>query len=318
MPRLVTVLGATGIQGGSVVQALLADGTFSIRAITRNALSEAAQRLSVQGVQVVEADANSISSLQSAFVGSYAIFAATNFFEAFPVVGAAKAGEIESTQGINMAIAAANTPSLQHYIWSTLPNAERISNGQSTVAHYASKNKVDDYIKSNPALWAKTTFVWVAYYASNMNYPFWKPFPVPTAMKPDSYVQMLTTPSSVPIVLSGDTRHNVGLFVKAILQQPEKTLPGRFVLVATDTMTAGEVLNLWATAQGKEAEYVTVDKETYQRLWPMWGELMNDNFVYWFRAMEKTFSGEEYILTKDDLGVTGLIDTATAFSQLRI
>ncbi|KAG2342315.1 hypothetical protein BDR05DRAFT_964275 [Suillus weaverae] len=41
-PRIVAVFGATGTQGLSVIQALLADGTFVPRAITRNCSSEKA------------------------------------------------------------------------------------------------------------------------------------------------------------------------------------------------------------------------------------------------------------------------------------
>ena len=41
--RLITVFGATGQVGGSVAEYLLQDGTFAVRAVTRNADSAAAQ-----------------------------------------------------------------------------------------------------------------------------------------------------------------------------------------------------------------------------------------------------------------------------------
>jgi uncharacterized protein YbjT (DUF2867 family) len=34
--KIIAVIGATGVQGGSVAQFLIKDGTFAVRAITRN------------------------------------------------------------------------------------------------------------------------------------------------------------------------------------------------------------------------------------------------------------------------------------------
>ncbi|KAF4968342.1 hypothetical protein FSARC_4288 [Fusarium sarcochroum] len=315
MAKLISVIGATGIQGGSVVQALLDNDAYKVRAITRDKTSAAAETLRNRGVEIVEADLNDISSLQTAFDGSYAIFAVTNFFQDFPTVSADASIERETKQGINIAKAAMATSTLEHFIWSTLPNASRVSEGKSFVPHFAGKNNVDDYIKSQPGLLSKTTFLWVAFYASNLQYPFYAPFPIKNA-GPDKYIQLVPAPPSTPLGLIGDARTNVGLFVRAILDQPEKTLPGKFVLGAADSMTVGELLSLWASIKGKEAEYVTVDKATYNRLWPAWGEVMGANFAYFDLVGDKSYSCEEEVLTRHDLGVVGLVDTAGAIKMM--
>jgi uncharacterized protein YbjT (DUF2867 family) len=175
MSKLLTVVGATGTQGGSVIDAALKAGTYKIRGITRNPNSAAAQALSARGVEIVTADLNSESSLVAAFAGSSAIFAVTDFFEPFAASGPQKAIEIESAQGMNLARAAANTATLEHYVWSTLPNALRLSGGKYLVPHFESKNRVDDFIKSDKALFAKTTFLWVTFYAANYLYPMFTP-----------------------------------------------------------------------------------------------------------------------------------------------
>ncbi|KAG4255536.1 hypothetical protein BFJ72_g15250 [Fusarium proliferatum] len=315
MPKLISVIGATGIQGGSVVKALLNHDSYRVRAITRDKTSAAAQSLIEKGVEVVEADLNDISSLETAFSGSVAIFAATNFFQNFPTISADAAVEEEAKQGINLARAAIATPTLEHFIWSTLPNAFRVSEGKSFLPHFVGKNKVDDYIKSQPELLRKTTFLWVGFYASNLQYPFFKPFPV-TSGAPNKHIQLLPTPSSVTLNLTGDARTNVGLFVHAILEQPTKTLPGKFVLAVTDVMSSGKLLSLWAADKQKEAEYVMVDKQTYHRLWPKWGELMEANFTYFGLVSDKSDSGENGVITKDDLGVVGLVGTAKAIEMM--
>lgn len=57
MSKILTVFGATGNQGGSVIEAVLADSIlskeFKIRGITRDASKPAAQALAAKGVEVV-------------------------------------------------------------------------------------------------------------------------------------------------------------------------------------------------------------------------------------------------------------------------
>lgn len=103
--------------------------------------------------------------------GSSSIFAVTDFFEPFGAFGPEKAMEIETSQGINLAKAAAKTQSLQHYIWSTLPNGMKISNGKYLIPHFEGKNRVDDYIKKDSVLFPKTTFLWITYFAINFLFP---------------------------------------------------------------------------------------------------------------------------------------------------
>lgn len=55
--KIVTVFGATGIQGGSVIKSILADpkasSQFALRGITRDVSKPAAKKLAEQGVEVV-------------------------------------------------------------------------------------------------------------------------------------------------------------------------------------------------------------------------------------------------------------------------
>lgn len=58
MSKIFTVWGATGNQGGSVIEAILADPIlskeFKIRGITRDAKKPAALALAAKGVEIVE------------------------------------------------------------------------------------------------------------------------------------------------------------------------------------------------------------------------------------------------------------------------
>lgn len=57
MSKLLTVFGATGKQGGSIIEAVLSDATlreeFAIRGITRDTSKPAAQALAARGVELI-------------------------------------------------------------------------------------------------------------------------------------------------------------------------------------------------------------------------------------------------------------------------
>ncbi|VUC30825.1 unnamed protein product [Clonostachys rosea] len=67
--------------GGSVIHALLEDDVlsaeFKIRGITRDTSKPSAQDLAGMGVEVIEADMNSKSSLSDAIKGSHTVFLVT-------------------------------------------------------------------------------------------------------------------------------------------------------------------------------------------------------------------------------------------------
>jgi uncharacterized protein YbjT (DUF2867 family) len=58
------------MQGGSVGRALFSTKNYTVRAIIRNRNSDKAKALLAQGVEVLEADMNSMESIQAAFAGS--------------------------------------------------------------------------------------------------------------------------------------------------------------------------------------------------------------------------------------------------------
>lgn len=175
-PKLAVVVGATGGQGGSVVASLLkAPETYKVRGLTRNTSSDAAKALIAKGVEVVAADLNDVDSLTKAFEGASYIFGVTNFFDTFFTESAEKSMDVEFLQGTNLAKAAANTASLEHFIWSTLQDSEKLTNGEIMVPHLQAKSRVNDFILRDESLFKKTTFLLVGFYASNLFYPPFTP-----------------------------------------------------------------------------------------------------------------------------------------------
>jgi hypothetical protein len=313
MAKIIAIIGATGGQGGSVVSALLKNPEYKIRGITRNADSANAKALASKGVEVVTADLNDEASLISAFSGAHAIYAVTDFFEPFQSKGAQQAVEVEYRQGLNLARAALQTPTLEHYIWSTLPDARTISNGAYVVPHFDAKARIDAFIKSQPALLKKTTFLWITFYATNLFFPVYSPTFIKTMGK---HAWLLPAPAKTLIYSVGDQRVNVGIVVRGILANPAKTLGGKYVFANQETMTSEEYLNLWSKVTGKPAQYVQVAAEDYEKMYGTWGEEMGVMQQFWGAMGDKSWSGPE-LVQPEDLGVKDeLMTTEDALKAL--
>lgn len=91
-----------------------------------------------------------------------------------------EAGDIEERHGMNLARAAARTPTLEHYLWSTQPSAKRQFPGKLETPHMDYKANVDARIKAElPDLARKTTYLYFGYYPQNMAYfPLIKPLEI--------------------------------------------------------------------------------------------------------------------------------------------
>ena len=64
-----------------MARALLEDGTFRIRVVTRNPEQRAAKELKQQGAEVVRGDQDDAASMELALAGAHATFIVTNSWE---------------------------------------------------------------------------------------------------------------------------------------------------------------------------------------------------------------------------------------------
>jgi len=131
--KIVLVSGATGRQGGSVVNHMAAKG-WKLRALTRSASSAAAQQLSHRGIEIAHGDLEDKSSLERAAQGVYGIYSVQDFW----AVGAKR--EVE--QGKNLADAAKKA-GVEHFVYSSVGGAER----NSRIGHWESKWEIENYLR---------------------------------------------------------------------------------------------------------------------------------------------------------------------------
>ncbi|KAL2845927.1 hypothetical protein BJY01DRAFT_213776 [Aspergillus pseudoustus] len=292
MSKLAVVVGATGTQGGSVVDALLQDPTYRVRGLTRNPESDAAKALAAKGAEIVPADLNDESSLVAAFKGANAIFAITNFFEPAMKLGVEEGKKVEFAQATNMIKAAKLTPTLEHYIWSTLPNANALSKGKFSVPFFDNKSAVDDYIRQDKEFLAKTTFLYLTFYSSNVFFPVYLPIHVKSVNK---YIQTLPAAPDTPISSLSDARQNVGIFARAVFNNRARTTGGTYVLGSVEDLTLQSYLAAWGKGTGispaeGSTEVLEISLDKYRTIWPGYGDLMGEMTAFWGDLREKSWT----------------------------
>jgi uncharacterized protein YbjT (DUF2867 family) len=145
--KVLTVFGATGNQGGSVIDVILSESTlrekYAIRGITRHTSSTSAQALTEKGVEMFSANANDGNSLRQAVRGSHSVFGLTNFWDKDVL-----SKEIEIQQAKNI-FEACQAERVIHYVYSTLPYATKLTDGElQHIEHFDGKAMVAEYIES--------------------------------------------------------------------------------------------------------------------------------------------------------------------------
>ena len=236
--KIVGVIGATGLQGKGVVNALVNEGTFYVRAITRNP-----EKYSGKADEAVYGDLNNVQSLKDAFKNAYGVFVVTNFWE----------GAEEIAQGKN-AVDAAKAAGIEHFIWSTLPDVESISNGEFEVPHFTQKAKVDELVRS--AVFKYYTFVQPPFYFQNLI----------QLMAPQPKLDG-TTGWVLPIDPTKKIFHmadinDLGKVVTGALLRPEKAGNGAYLSLATELNSFNDIIKAYK-AYGKEYSFTQVPAEVF-------------------------------------------------------
>ena len=249
--QIVTVLGSTGAQGGGVVRALLGQHDWQVRAVSRNARSQAALRLAALGCEIAEADLNTPATLFEALQGSYGLFAVTNFWDR-----ATRMGEFE--QGRNL-VRAAKEAGIQHFIWSTLPDYHALSGGKLTVPHFTSKAQVDAEV--NMAGFPYYTFVEAPFYFQNF-----LTIHAPRKTPEGSELWRYPADKDKCRFPCGDI-NELGKIVAAALNQPEIAGKGQHLALASDYLCWQDLVNI-LNAQGHKLDYERVSAEEYDSFFP--------------------------------------------------
>src|SRR5262245_41919318 len=136
---LIVVCGATGNQGGAVVDALLATGKWRVAALVRN--PERGRSLAARGVELRHGDLTIESSLVTAFSGAEAVFGVTQ-----PWTRNYRRADIELELRQGKALAEACRAIGTNLIFSS---AFLIDEKPTGIPHVDSKLELEAYIRRN-------------------------------------------------------------------------------------------------------------------------------------------------------------------------
>jgi uncharacterized protein YbjT (DUF2867 family) len=228
--KIIAVVGATGLQGNGVVNALLKEGSFYVRALTRNPT-----KYEGKATDVVQADLTDPESLTHAFKDAYGVFVVTNFWE----------GADELAQVMN-AIEAAKKAKVKHFVWSTLPNVEKISNGQFEVPQFTGKAKIDDLVRN--AGFDYCTFVQPPFYFQNF-----KGHTVPQPQNDGSMGWTLPIDPTKKVIHMADIS-DLGKVVAGAFLNPEKVGKGSYLSLSAELNSFNDVLEVFQ-ANGKDYRF---------------------------------------------------------------
>ncbi len=225
--KRILVSGATGQQGGSVVNALLGDG-HEIVGITRNVDSPKAMALKERGVEMISVNFTDYSAAVEAMKGFDVVFALTTPFE--------EGLEKEVEQGVTMANAAVEA-GVGHFIFNSVSDAD-----QSTgVPHFDSKYEVEKHLKGLNLNW---TVVGPTYFMDNMmvfNMDGLKEGKLMMAMPGDIPLQQVAV-EDIGEVVAQVVNAGAGMY-------------GQRINIAGDAITGEEMARMLTNAIGREITY---------------------------------------------------------------
>jgi uncharacterized protein YbjT (DUF2867 family) len=298
--KILTVFGATGNQGGSIISTLLdhpeLQSKYSIRAVTRDTSKPSAQELKSKVAEVVAADLNDPESLKHAVQGSYGVFAVTNYWEIF-----SKDKELQQGKAIADAAIAAG---VKHLVWSSLPHTTKLTNGKlSQIDHFDGKAEVEEYIEANKG---KSGLI-ATHYMPGLFMQMFKDFINPGQ---DGHPTIaLPIPSNALFNLI-DIRSDTGKWVLGIFEAGA-SVDGKQVQAVGDWVTGDELATSYTKYSGAnvEVKYATAPRDVWKSfLIPKMGDYIAEEmaqnmdliaeYSYYGKGAEKNQAEHDKVLLK--------------------
>jgi len=255
--KIIVVFGATGAQGGGLVNAILNDSSseFAVRAVTRDPNSEKAKELVAKGAEVVAGDVDDIESMKAALSGAYGAYFVTFFWAHF-------SPEKEMAEAKSMADAAKEA-GLKHVIWSTLEdvrnyvplsdNSMPTLHGKYKVPHFDGKGESDQFFIDAGL---PVTFMLASYYWENLIY-----FGMGPKRGADGKLS-ITFPLGDK-KMAGIAAGDIGKCAYGIFQKGS-ALIGERIGVAGDQLTCTEMAEALSKALGEPVTYNEITPAQYR------------------------------------------------------
>lgn len=236
-----------------MVDALLHQGKFAVRGLTRSTDSSKAKALTDKGVEMVQGDLSDKKSLVKAMSGVHKVFLVTDNKS----VGHDCDGE---TQLGKNAVDAAVEAGIQQLVWSALEDPREVPGLKDQlkelghghyVPHFESKAAVTEYLKKSGL---PSTVLLTCFFYDNMATIF------PYIPQGDGTFALYTNaPVGAPI--SAHEAGDIGKSAAVVLDDADKYI-GKTVPVIGDVVTFDGMASTISEVTGKTLKYVAVPTET--------------------------------------------------------
>ncbi|XP_025047971.1 nmrA-like family domain-containing protein 1 isoform X1 [Alligator sinensis] len=262
--KLIVVFGATGAQGGSVARALLEDGTFQVRVVTRNPRKKAAVELKQKGAEVVKGDQDDEQTLEPALKGAYGAFVVTNYWEHCSKEKEVAQGKLLADMMKRLALC--------YVVYSGLENVNKLMEGRLEVLHFDGKGEVEEYFRM---IGVPMTSVRLPFYFEN----FLTVFRPQKARDGEDY-ELAIPLGETP--MAGMAVADLGPVVVHLLKSPKEYV-GQDLGLCTSKFTVEEYAATLSRHTGKAVKDAKISAEDYEKLgFPGAQELAN---MFRFYAM---------------------------------
>jgi len=231
----VLVVGATGNQGGAVVDHLLdSEAAFDVSGLTRDATSDAAEGLEARGVTMVEGDLNDPDSLRGPVGDADAVFAVTNFWT--------QGYDAQVEQGTNVATVAAEE-GVDQFVFSGVGSHDE----DTGVAHFDSANEIAEHVRDLDLPW---TILKPVFFFENFE----------TFAEDIVEDGQIALPLAEGVGLQMVSNDDVGHAAAVALANPEEFV-GEAIDLAGDENTLAEAAQILSAVTGVDVEPVHVPIE---------------------------------------------------------
>jgi uncharacterized protein YbjT (DUF2867 family) len=281
--RIILVSGATGRQGGALVQRLL-NQHWRVRALTRNPDSSGARQLAAHGVEVVRGDMDNPSDLTRAMRQVYGVYSVQDYW----TLGARR----EVQQGKNMADSA-RAASVAHLVYSSVGGAER----NSGITHWETKWEIENYTRKLglPATFLRPVAFMENYYIDAVEIGILKG-KLADPVRADKSYQTIAT-------------ENIGACAAAVFSRPQEFI-GEAVEIAGSDLTNVHAAEVFSRVLGKRIKFqklplplvrIVLGKEFYQ----MFRWFNDSGFKADIPALKKRFPEVQWLTLEDWLRKEG-------------
>ncbi|ELY4669035.1 NmrA/HSCARG family protein [Cronobacter sakazakii] len=254
--KRIAVFGATGHQGKGVVQALTKTGNFRVRALSRHP-----QSYTGEADEILYADLEKPETLCDALVGVHGVFLVTNYWQQ---------GADERKQAM-AAIEAAKSTGVKHFIWSTLPDVESVSQGEFSLPQFTNKARIDSLVKA--AGFTYYTFVVPPAYYQNFSGPFG-----PQKQQAGSYGWVLPINPDVRCIHMGDI-NELGHIVAGAFAHPDSAGKGAYLPLVGDFLSFSDIVAM-LNQLGYQVNFKQVPRDVYAGFFPG-AQALGDTLAYY-------------------------------------